>query len=91
MTVVPLAWSAVRSGRSKPVMQFGGEDRKPQPVAGEPVQAAAPSVVISPLMRSRARSVAGLIYGVVDAAEQPGHQRRQVLVGDAGGGEHAGG
>ena len=37
-------------------MQFGVEDREPQPVAGEPVAVLAWDAVMRPLTRSRARS-----------------------------------
>jgi len=75
----------------QPVVQFGVEDRKPQPVAGGPVQVAARDSGDQPVDTQPGQVVAGLVGGVGRIAEQAGHQGTQALVGDAGDGEHAGG
>jgi hypothetical protein len=74
----------------QPVVQFGVEDRKPQPVAGEPVAVFARDSCDESVEAEAGQVVAGLVGGVVQTAEQSGHQGAQALVGDAGDGEHAG-
>ena len=70
-------------------MQFGVEDREPQPVIGEAVEILGWDAGDQPVAGEPGQVVAGLVHGVVDAAEQSGHKARR-LVGDAGDGEHAG-
>ena len=74
----------------QPVVQFGVEDRKPQPIGGQAVEVAAGDAGDEPIASEPSQVVTGLVGGVVDAAEQSGHQGTQALVGDAGDGEHAG-
>ena len=71
-------------------MEFGVEDRESQCVTGEPVAILVWDAGDEPVDSQSSQIVAGLVDGVVRAAEQSGHQGTQALVGDAGDGEHAG-
>ena len=51
-------------------MQFGADDREPQPVAGESVAVLAGDSIDEPVEAQRGQVVAGLVGGVVDAVEQ---------------------
>ena len=55
-------------------MQFGVEDRKAQPIAGEPVAVAARDSSDQPVDAQPGQVVAGLVQGVGGAVEQAGHQ-----------------
>src|SRR5512143_3290868 len=82
--------SVASRGRSRRSWSLVSKIENRSPSLVSQVVVAAGDAFDEPVAAQSGQVVAGLIHAVGGAAEQPGHQGAQALVGDAGDGEHRG-
>jgi hypothetical protein len=80
-------WFAAVSGIREPVVDLGVEDGDADAVCGEHVVVGVREPADQAVEPQPTQVVGHLAGGVLRAAEEPGHQDAQVLIGEAGCGE----